>query len=542
MGATNCPETPRQKLIGMMYLVLTALLALNVSTEIIQSLVIVNESLETTNKNFSAKVEGAYYNFQKQVKANPEKVKPFFDKAMNVQKFTNEMVAYITNTKWENISKENRCSIEEAQTTPLGEIKSRDKYDESTSYYFNGSEDGAAGKAGELRRKIDEYRSKILGLIDNPKEKSRLDSTMGLRTNLAYKDAGGSKQTFEQHFFYHTILAANVVILNKIINEVRNVEFDVLALLYSSISEKDFKFDKIDVAVVPKSIFVTSGQEFEADVFVAALNTKDAPEIFYGSDVDTISNKIIGAPISVPASGGVGKLKIAAGGSGPKTYGVVINVKDPITGVSVPYSVKGEYYVIPPAVTISPTKMNVFYIGVPNPVSIGVPGVPNEKVRAGISGSGGSIVKSGKPGEYTVTVSSVGEATVSVSADMNGASRSMGSMKFRVKKVPDPIGYVAGVKSGAISKSALLANPIVIAKLENFDFDLNFVVLSFTLSYKFQGDFISESSAGSRFSSSQINAINKCGKGSKVYIEDIKAKGPDGTIRTLPAVNLKIVN
>ena len=525
-----------------MYLVLTALLALNVSTEIIQSFVIVNESLETTNKNFSAKVEGAYYNFQKQYKASPGTVKPFLDKAMEVKRLTTEMVDYVNNVKWENISKENRCSMEEAKTTPLGEIKSRDKYDESTSYYFNGSEDGSAGKAGELRNKIDTYRGKMLNIIDNPKMRSRLDSTIGLKTNLSYVDAGGSKQNFERHYFYHTILAANVVILNKIINEIRNAEFDELALLYSSISEKDFKFDKIDVAVVPKTIYVTSGQDFEADVFVAALNTKDAPEIFYGADADTLTDKIIGQSITVPAAGGVGKLKIPASGSGMKTWGVVINVKDPITGVNQPYSKKGEYFVIPPAVTISPTKMNVFYIGVPNPVSIGVPGVPNEKVRAGINGSGGSIVKSGKPGEYTVTVSSVGEATVNVSADMNGSSRSMGSMKFRVKKVPDPIGVVAGVKSGAISKSALLANPIVIAKLENFDFDLNFVVLSFTLSYKFQGDFISESSAGSRFSSTQINAINKCGKGSKVYIEDIKAKGPDGTIRTLPAVNLKIVN
>ena len=542
MGATNCPETPRQKMIGMMYLVLTALLALNVSTEIIQSFVIVNESLETTNKNFSAKVEGAYYNFQKQLKANPEKVKPFFDKAMTVQKLTNDMVGYIQNVKWENISKENRCSMEEAKTTPLGEIKSRDKYDESTSYYFNGSEDGSAGKAGELRKKIDEYRAKILALIDDPKMRARLDSTMGLKTDLTYTDAGGSKQNFEQHFFYHTILAANVVILNKIINEVRNVEFDVLALLYSSISEKDFKFDKISVAVVPKSLFVTSGQEFEADVFVAALNTKDAPEIYYGADADTINNKIIGQATAVPAAGGVGKLKIGAGGSGPKTYGVVINVKDPTTGINVPYSVKGEYYVIPPAVTISPTKMNVFYIGVDNPVSIGVPGVPSEKVRASISGAGASIVKSGKTGEYIVKVSAIGEANVTVSADVNGSSRSMGSMKFRCKRIPDPIGYVAGVKSGPISKSALLANPIVVAKLEGFDFEANYVVTSFTLSYKFQGDFISESSAGSRFSSGQINAINKCGKGSKIYIEDIKAKGPDGTIRTLPAVNLKIVN
>jgi gliding motility-associated protein GldM len=464
---------------------------------------------------------------------------------MTVQKLTNEMVAYIQNVKWENISKENRCSMEEAKTTPLGEIKARDKYDESTSYYFNGSEDGAAGKSGELRKKIDEYRTKILALIDDPKMRTTLDSTIGLKTGKGekiFKDANGSSQNFEQHFFYHTILAANVVILNKIINEVKNVEFDVLALLYSSISEKDFKFDKIDVAVVPKSLFVTSGQEFEADVFVAALNTKDAPEIYYGADADTINKKIIGQQTAVPASGGVGKLKIAAGGSGPKTYGVVINVKDPTTGINVPYAVKGEYYVIPPAVTISPTKMNVFYIGVDNPVSIGVPGVPSEKVRASISGAGGSIVKSGKTGEYTVKVSSIGEANVTVSADVNGSSRSMGSMKFRCKRIPDPIGYVAGVKSGPISKSALLANPIVVAKLEGFDFEANYIVTSFTLSYKFQGDFISESSAGSRFSSNQINAINKCGKGSKVYIEDIKAKGPDGTIRTLPAVNLKIVN
>jgi gliding motility-associated protein GldM len=533
MGAKNCPETPRQKLIGMMYLVLTALLALNVSKEILDAFVVVNESLVTTNENFQKKVDGLYDNFAKQAQFNPGKVGPYYQKALQAKKYTDELVTYIEQIRTEVISKEAKMPLETAKTIDIGDVAAKDKYDEGTHYFIGDSQDGSKGKAREMRLKIEEFKKNMIALVD-PQYHQVLK--LGLNTEGPFLDADKKEHNWEMHHFYHTILAANVVILNKIIADVKNAEYDVVNTILTSVSVEDFKFDQIQAKVVPKSNYVLTGESFEADIFVAALDTKQNPEIIFGSAVDSTTGTVSGGS-PVDCLNGVGKLKVPAGGQGIRQYGGIIKVPT-ASGVKV-YPFSGEYVVAAPSATISPTKMNVFYIGVDNPVSISVPGVPNEKVNATISGGGGSISKTGN-GQYNVKVSSVGDATVNVSANMGGSSRNMGSMKFRVKRVPDPAAYIANVKGGPVSKGALLASASVIPKMENFDFDLYFTVTSFSLTMNIQGDLITKSTAGNKLSAEMVSMVNKAGRGQKIYIEDIKAKGPDGTTRTLAPINLKI--
>ena len=535
MGATNCPETPRQRMIGMMYLVLTALLALNVSKEIIDSFLIVNESLIVTNENFTKKVEGTYTQFKKQLAINQPKVQPFYDKALQAQKMTKEMIAYIEQVKAEVIAKEDGISVEEARTIDLRNVAARDKYDESTHYFIGDSQDGSKGKARELREKIESYKKTMLDLID-PKYRSMMN--IGLDTKGPYYDADKKEQNWEMHNFYHTILCADVVILNKLIAEVKNAEFDIVSQLYASVSSDDFKFDKIGAKIVPKSNYVLTGENFEADIFVAAYDTKQTPEIIFGASVDSSTNTVSGETTKVEGVEGVGKLKVAAGGPGLKQYGGVIKIATPSGGIQA-YPFSGEYVVAAPSATISPTKMNVFYIGVDNPVSISVPGVPNEKVRVNITGCGGAITRTGN-GTYNVTVGSVGEATVSVSADMGGASRNMGSMKFRCKMVPDPIPYVGNVKGGPIAKGTLLASGGVVPRMDNFDFELYFTITSFTFTINVAGDLISKTATGGRFTPEMIKLINGANRGQRIFIEDIKAVGPDKKNRSIGSIALKI--
>jgi gliding motility-associated protein GldM len=182
--------------------------------------------------------------------------------------------------------------------------------------------------------------------------------------------------------------------------------------------------------------------------------------------------------------------------------------------------------------------MNVFYIGVDNPVSISVPGVANDKVQVNISGGGGAITKTGN-GIYNVRVTTPGTCKVNVSAQMAGASRPMGGMEFRVKKVPDPVAYIGGVKTGPIGKGTLMASPII-PRMENFDFDLNFRIVSFELVMNYQGDLVTKSTTGNQFSGEMRSLLEKAGRGQKIYIENIKAVGPDNTTRTLSPMNLKI--
>src|ERR1035437_5414369 len=269
-------ETPRQKMIAMMYLVLTALLALNVSVEILEAFIVVNEGMETTNENLSRKVNGAFSKFEQQYSLNPKKVGPFFLQAKAAHKLSSEMISYLEKTKYQSIAYCEGITYDQAKITPLRNLDSKDNYDKSTNFFIGDSQDGSAGKAKELKVKLEEYNNKMSVLVD-PKVRGTIMETTNMKG--PFHDASGVHQNWEMHHFYHTILAADVTILNKIISDVRGYEFDVLNHLYSSISEEDFKFNRIEAKVIPKSNYVFLGDTYEADIFVAASDDSQNPEV-----------------------------------------------------------------------------------------------------------------------------------------------------------------------------------------------------------------------------------------------------------------------
>ena len=191
-----------------------------------------------------------------------------------------------------------------------------------------------------------------------------------------------------------------------------------------------------------------------------------------------------------------------------------------------------------PSTTISATAMNVFYIGVPNPVDIAASGVAKDKVTASISN--GSISKSGEG--WVVNVRTPGKATVSVTAEVDGARKTMGSMEFRVKRIPTPIAEIAGKSSGAVPRNKLASTLGVIAKMENFEFDVRVTVAEFKFVYTQANGLAKEIPVkGPRFSEAVKNVLRNIKPGSRVTFEDIKAKMPDGEMRKLGSVVLKAV-
>ena len=417
-------------------------------------------------------------------------------------------------------------------------LKKMDNFDTPTNYFCGDKHDASNGEGMVLKNKIEEYKNKVLGLLD---EKNRviIEPKFGLETEGNYTDMSGKEINWVQQNFYHTILVADVVILNKLIADVRNAEADVVAQLYTSVSDDDFKFDQIGAKVVPKSNYVLTGEEFEAQIFVAAYDSKTKPEIIVGSGVDSTSLEISGTRVTVEEfKDGVGIYREKAGATGTQTYGGVINVKSPTGGVKA-YPFQGEYTVAHPSATVSPTKMNVFYIGVDNPVSISVPGVPTEKVRPSISN--GTLSATGG-GNYNVRVTGGQTATINVGAEMEGGSRSMGSFEFRVRRVPDPKATISGKTDGKISKNELLAAGAVIPIMENFEFDLHYLIVGYTMYIQTQGsDLASSTSSSPAFSSQMRSLIQNAARGRKVTFEDIRAKGPDGSIRKLNPISLTIM-
>jgi len=212
-------ETPRQKMIAMMYLVLTAMLALNVSKDIIQAFVTVNESMEQTNNSFDKKLRETYSKFESQATIGGASAKEWYDKALIAKKLSDSLVNYLNHMKNELIVFSDRSikTLEQADTTPLIRIKAKDNFDDPTRFFLG--TDVSKGKAEDLKRVFKDYKEKMTQLV---KDEDHPKLQLGLITEGKFRDEYGAVQTWEKHYFYHTILSADLVILNKYIAEVRN--------------------------------------------------------------------------------------------------------------------------------------------------------------------------------------------------------------------------------------------------------------------------------------------------------------------------------
>ncbi len=508
-------ETPRQKMIGMMYLVLTALLALNVSVEILNAFLVVNESMETTNRTFSSKITDYYNRFEEAYKNEPEKVEPYWVKAQQARKLSDELKTYLIGVKYEAIALSEKIPIDSAKVRPLYLVGTKDKYDETTNYFIGNSVDGSKGKAGEMQTKIAKYKQDLLSLIEADE---RANIKIGLDLEGPFYDADHKKQNWAMHNFYHTILAADVTILNKLVAEVQNAELDVVTHLRSKIGAADFKIDQVGATVVPKSQYVFMGENYEAEVFVTAMDSKQEFTANIGG-TRTSENGVI-------------KVTLPATSPGPKVVTGQVMYKSP-SGEIKPYDVKFEYIVAPPSLSVSATKMNVFYIGVDNPVSISAGGVSPDQINTTITN--GTITRSG--GGWVVRPATPGKASVSVSAKLGDRMKSMGAVEYRVKNVPSPTAFIANTDGGAVSKDYVLASAAIIPRMpSDFEFDLTFIVTSFKFSGNRKGDVFDLPGNGNSLTGPMKDFIRQARRGDKVILEDIFARGPDGKSRKLNSI------
>jgi gliding motility-associated protein GldM len=545
-------ESPRQKMIGMMYLVLTALLAMNVSKDILNAFVVVNNGLQKTNENFATKNQKTYSDFDAALAKDPNKTKAYHTKAQDVKKMCGELITYIDQIKRKVIMETDKKDEKAADTLmkAMQYIDSKDNYDVPTHIMIG--DDPANPKDGEhtakeLKTKINSLRTALVNIFDNkdlflPADKSEMDLKLGLQTPEIQVSNDGTKESWENGNFYHLPLAAVVTNLSKIQADIKNAEADVINKLLAAVKGKDFTFDKLVAKVIAPSSYIMQGEEYKADVLLVAFNSTTQPKVIIG-EVDTTIREEGKNPLKGPGdstkvdvSGGMGHYAVQAGAEGLQKWGGVIKVEKPGGGWNF-YPFQSEYMVAKPAAAVFLEKMNVFYIGVDNPVTITAAGVAPENLS--ISMSGGTF--SGSRGKGVVRVSSGTEATINVGAKFGNTNKSMGAFKFRVKRVPDPVAYVAGKKGDdIITKGELLSVQGVLAKLENFDFDLKFDVISFDMSMNLKGSFVTESSQSNRLSNNMASLLKNAGTGTKVYFENIRAKGPDGTVRKIPGVNLKV--
>lgn len=534
-------ETPRQKMIGMMYLVLTALLALNVSKEMLNAFLVVNDSVELTNENFKQKLSDTYESFETKYQMDKIKVKPFIDSATIARNLSHDMVLFIDSIKYHLIAITEKVPLDTAMILEMGMVKNKDDYSTPTNFFFRDSEDGSKGEGKVLRRRIDAYRENMLNLL-KPGERNHVK--LGLQTDGVYHDAEGLKQDWVQYNFYHTILAADIAILNKIVTEIYNAEFDIVNYLLDAVDAKDFKYNRIDAKILPKRDYVFVGENYEAEAIVAAYSTTQNPEVFLKLGVDSLPESQIASATPIEGKNGIVRFSFPANVEGIQKYAGFIRVKAD-TGKMSTYHFSNEYTVARPSLTVSATKMNVFYVGtgVENPVDISVPGVPSEMLTPKINigklfknpnGDGWIVVVDKKPQGNV-------DAVISVFADIDGETKKMGDMNFRLRTVPNPTAKIANKLDGIITKNSLLFAPqIVPVKPENFDFDMVFRIVSFDMVLLQGENTFTKSAKGPLFTEDMKQTINSAKRGQRIWFENIVATGTDGDLRSLNSITFTI--
>lgn len=544
-------ETPRQKMIGMMYLVLTALLALNVSKDILNAFVVVNDGLIKTNEILYSKNASLFNEFQQQYALDSNKVKDSYEKAKQAKTISEELINHIIDLKREiiaytefNDKTKKTAEYTDKQTGkvitvpiqdfPLAYIGRKDNYDKPMEIMYGHSEGGKDGKGAALKKKFIEYKEKMYALLP---EKDRESIDLGMHTDDSYNKEERKMRPWEHNTFYRTVLYADVTLMNKFIAEVYNAEAEVVSFLLSNITAEDFKFDKITAKVIPKSNYIIAGDQYTADIIVAAYSSTQAPKVYIKEGVDTLKVDDISGIKPLEGERGLVKYSVGASAIGERKYAGIIEVQKP-DGMPSYYPFKGNYIVAKPSAVISPSKMNVFYIGIDNPVEISVAGIPDASVSASMTN--GSLVRAAggwvaRPSEAATT------AVISVSAkDPSGTTRPMGSKDFRIRSIPDPVAKIAGKKEGSINKNELIAAGAIIPEMDNFQFDLYFTITGFSMVTVIGGDVYEKSATGNRMTSEMTNIIQKAARGQKIYFEQIKAVGPDKRGRSLSAISFRI--
>ncbi|MDE7102948.1 MAG: hypothetical protein K2O46_01700, partial [Bacteroidales bacterium] len=233
-------ETPRQKMIGMMYLVYTALLALNVSTDVLKSFLVVNSAMEETITSINQQVSAAYDMMDQAYALNKAKTQEAWDKTQIVKEKSEDLLNYLDRVKTELIAVCEHIPAEEAVGLTAHDIQRQDNFDDPTHYFIGESEDGSAGEAHVLKEKLTAFRNDMHEILGEDSTKVPLSA---LRTDKEYA------VSWEVEHFYHMIVVADLAMLNRFYSEVLNGTYNVVSQLYSGISDNDFKFDQIEARV-----------------------------------------------------------------------------------------------------------------------------------------------------------------------------------------------------------------------------------------------------------------------------------------------------
>jgi gliding motility-associated protein GldM len=511
--------SPRQKMINMMYLVLTAMLALNVSAEILKAFHMVEVSMDKAGVNIDEKNQNTLKAIESYNQKNPGDSigNVVYKKSLEAAAIADEGAKYVNDLK--------ALLIEQAEGRKEdgdgeGELVKADNIELHANYLIV-KDGGANGEA--LKNKINETRDKLIALL--PKDKQSL-----VKSDLNTEVKQGSTQTWQSEMFEHSPLAAVVALLSKTVNDIKNTESQVLDRLKEGLTDDIVYVTNFEAKVIPNNgTYITVGSEYSADIFLAASTRQEATIKVGGTEV--------------PVENGVGKYKLTASSEGEKEYTGVITTKRS-NGKEETYTFKGSYTALKPLAVISATKMNVVYIGLENPISVSVPGYSANQVQVSC-GAGGTLKKDGQAGTYILEVNGTSkeiEITASVK-DAKGTVKKMGIQKYRVRQMPKPTPMLGSIEaSGPVSAGVLKSAAFVYANLKDFAFEgIQFKPTKYTIVYQpKKGDARAFTVNGQAVPADVKNVLNNVRTGDRITLAQIQATGPAGLVNLPTALSIEV--
>ncbi|MFZ4057858.1 MAG: gliding motility protein GldM [Ferruginibacter sp.] len=494
------PKEPRQKMINIMYLVLTAILALNVSAEILNAFKLVDGSLTNSNKNIEAANNTLYKSLADKL-ADPqsaEKARIWQPKALDAQKMAADMMTYLDQLKLELKQESGLKTVDGKE-----EFK-QDNLDASTRLFE------IKGKGKELEARLKKFKEDMLNL--DPEIRKAFETTLQIDVTPPISQEGHVKD-FTSAIFHMTPTVAALTMLSKFQNNIKNSENQVVTFCHNQIGAVKVIYDKFQPIAGASSTYLMPGQELVVTAGVGAFNSAAKPTITIGGTTVGLNEN------------GVAEKKFNVSGTGNQKVNVTINYTRP-DGTADKLVKEIEYTVgVPGGAAVMLDKMNVFYIGVPNPITISS-GSGWDKTNVSITGG----TMSGSNGNRIISVTGGTAASITVTAD--GKSN---KFDFRVKRIPDPIFKIGPSSGGSIPSAVFKSQQYCRAELENFDFDARFSVVGGTVYFTGAGFTPLQVATLTGNNLGALPQLAKCQPGTTVIFDNVKVQGPDGSVRTIQA-------
>ncbi|MBC8172905.1 MAG: gliding motility protein GldM [Chitinophagales bacterium] len=524
----SIPKEPRQLMINLMYLVLTAMLALNVSAEILNAFNLVNKGISDSNDILQDK--------------NDRTLKAIERIALTDNRPTTQQIL-VNATAAKSIS-DDFVNYVEALKDTIKVLADGPSEDDSTKLKTEGEMEKTShflikeGKGDELYTKIKEAHDKFLALVGN-------DPTIQVPLNVTEIPEDAGKKTWSEYNFDRVPAIAVVTILTKLQQDAKSAENSIIEKLAGNIYMDDIKIDKMAAKVVAPTSYVKSGNEYTADIYLGATSEAMKPKVFLGSFTSAVKRdpkdpsgesfaeiEGVDMPLSgareIEVVGGMGKIRESA--SGTRQFQGVIQVKHPNKEGEFkyyPFEFGYETFQVGGAV-ISPTAMNVLYVGVDNPVKISVPGYTSDKVTAS-----GCNIKKVNGEEYMANPTETGLQTITVSVNTAEGGKT-DKAEFRVRRIPDPYAYMSTSKGGTLKVGEFKATSRIDAKNPDFVFQIPYTVAGFEMVYApKQGGVVSDYSNSGTFSSLMEDIKKKARAGDTIVLPVVKVRMPDGTTRSV---------